>query len=196
MTLPTLIQYLLVALIVVGIVAVLRLWSVLGSARVTLANLETTRLEVSETLKRMDTTLATTEQVMREEVAPTLRAARATLDNVEVTTRALAETTSALRRLTGKAESVTDTRRLLSAGGALFHLVTHRNGKPANAEKPAGNGLFSGLALGIGARVAGLLTRHRPQRAAKPALPPAEAAPEAPPKAKRKQKALPRGDGH
>ncbi len=173
MTLPTLIQYLLAILLVVGIVAVLRLWSVLGSARVTLANLETTRLEATETLKRMDTTLATAEQLMREEVAPTLQAARATLDNVEVTTRALAETTSALRRLTGKAETVTDTRRLLSAGGALFQLVASRNGKPAKNGGHA-SGLLNGLALGIGTRLAGLLTR-RTRPAAKPALPPGPA---------------------
>jgi len=173
-TLPTLIQYLLVALLAASIVAVLRLWSVLGSARVTLANLESTRMEATETLKRMDATLTTTEQVMREEVAPTLQAARATLSNVEVTTRALAETTTALRRLTGKAESVTDTRRLLSAGGALFQLFAHRNGTAAKVGASGGGGLLNGLALGVGARIAGLLTRRRSRPTVKKALPPGE----------------------
>lgn len=156
MTLPILIQYLIVVLLLVGIVALIRLWSVLGSARVTLEGLEATRLEAAETLQRMDATLKTTDQLLREEVAPTLQAARATLGNVEMATRALAETTGALRRLTGKAENVSDTGRLISAGTALVQRASQRNGKPSNT----GN-LLSGIALGVGVRLANLLARRR-----------------------------------
>lgn len=122
MTLPTLIQGLIVVLLLVGIVALVRLWSLLGVTRTLVINLEATRQEATETLKRLDTTVAAAEQLMLEEVTPTLQAARATLRYVEVTSHALAETTSSLRRMTGKAETAAGATRLLTAGGTLAQL--------------------------------------------------------------------------
>jgi hypothetical protein len=150
-----LIPYLVVVLLVVGIVAVLRLWSVLGSVRVTLANLETTRQEVTETVKRLNVTVATADKLMLEEVAPTLQAARATLANVEVTTRALAETTNSLRRITGKAATANDARQLITAGSMLAQAMARR--KQGGAAKAAGKGLLAT----VGAGIMGLFTRGR-----------------------------------
>ena len=140
------IQILVIVLLCSSIVAVVRLWSVLGSARTTLANLEETRLEANETLKRLAEVSTSTDKIMREEVAPTLRQTRATLENVEVTTRALAQTTQSIRRLTGRAESVTTAQKLLSLGGAVAQNVfanktnkTNPNAAPAVA--PTGVGL-------------------------------------------------------
>ncbi len=148
------IQILVVILLVLGIVAVIRLWSVLGSVRQTLANVEATR-------QRLDTTADTVDKLLREEVTPTLQVARATITNVEVTTRALAETTSALRRITGKAEAVTDARRLISAGSALAHLVARKPSGPAGKARIGSGRSLLGLAAGLGAKFVGLLTRTK-----------------------------------
>jgi hypothetical protein len=157
MPIALVIQILLVILLLAGIFATLRLWSVLGSARVTLTNLETTRQEATETLKRLDATVATADQLLREEVAPTLQVARATLANVEVTTRALAETTTSLRRITGRAEAATDAKRLFTAGSALALAAARR--KQGEPTKRSGGGLLGALGAGL----VGLLTRHKKQ---------------------------------
>ena len=139
------INILVITLLCCSIVAVIRLWSVLGSARTTLANLEETRLEANATLKQLSEVAASTDKVMREEVAPTLQKTRATLENVELATRALAQTTQSIRRLTGRAESVTTAQRLLSLGGAVAQNVftskttnDHRNAAPTSAPKGVG----------------------------------------------------------
>lgn len=148
------IQILVIILLCSSIVAVIRLWSVLGCARITLANLEETRLEANETLKRLAEVSASTDKIMREEVAPTLQRTRATLENVEVTTRALAQTTQSIRRLTGRAESVTTAQKLLALGGTVAQNVfagktnkTNQNAAPASV--PKGFGLAFAFARGL-----------------------------------------------
>ncbi len=157
------INILVIILLCSSIVAVIRLWSVLGSARTTLANLEETRMEANETLKRLAEVSASTDKIMREEVAPTLRQTRATLENVEVTTRALAQTTQSIRRLTGRAESVTTAQKLLSLGGAVAQNVfanktnkTNANAAPASA--PTGMGLAFAVARTL------LSRRHKAEK--------------------------------
>jgi hypothetical protein len=147
MTIAVLIQYLLVVLLLSGIIAVLRLWSVLGSVRVTLANLETTRQEVTTTVKRLDETVVSADRLLREEVTPTLQVARTTLANVEVTTRALAETTTSLRRLTGKAATANDARHLITAGTALAQAMSRK--KQESVAKSPGRGLLSAVGAGL-----------------------------------------------
>lgn len=154
MPIASVIPYLLVILLVVSIFAVIRLWSVLGSARVALANLETTRQEAMQTVKRLDETVATADKLLREEVGPTLQAARATLTHVEATTRTLAEATASLRRITGRAEAITDAKRLITAGAALAAGTAQR--KPGQSAKRSG----SLLSL-IGASIVGLLSRSK-----------------------------------
>ena len=140
------INILIIVLLSCSIIAVVRLWSVLGSARITLANLEETRLEANETLKRLAAVSASTDKIMREEVAPTLQQTRATLENVEMTTRALAQTTRSLQRLTGRAESVTKSQKLLALGGAVAqnvfaHKTNQANANTAPASAPKGAAL-------------------------------------------------------
>jgi hypothetical protein len=167
------IQYLLILLLICAILAVLRLYFVLGNVRQTLNNLEQTRTEVSGTLQRLEAAAATTEQVMREEVAPTLRVARETLVHVEVATRALADTTLVVRRLTGRADSVVSAGRLLSAGAPIAQFV---------ASKSAG--MVGSLLSGFGSGLRSLFIRHRPAD-----LPKKEIA--SPSKAESEAKALP-----
>ena len=158
------IPYLVVILLVVSIIAVLRLWSVLGSVKVTLANLETTRLEATQTLKRLDATVATADTLLRDEVTPTLQVARATLINVEETTRTLAEASVSLRRITGKAEATTDASRLIMAGTALaMEAVRRKQGGMAkrSAAKGSSTKKSGGLLALVGAQVIKLLTRGR-----------------------------------
>jgi hypothetical protein len=147
------IQILIIAVLIVTFFAVGRLYFVLGNVRQTLANLETTRTEISSTLKRLETVAETTQKVLDEEVAPTLKVARETLVNVEITTRALAETTQAIRRLTGKAEGVANAQQLLKVGGPILKQVAQRSA-----------GVFGGFFSGIGAGVRAILGRRKPVR--------------------------------
>ena len=71
------IQILLVILLLVGIVAVLRLYFVLGDVRTTLEGVEETRKELNSTVQRLNT-------LVSEEITPTLQSARATLENLEI----------------------------------------------------------------------------------------------------------------
>jgi len=128
------IQILIILLLGISIVAVIRLWSVLGSVRVTLANLEETRQEADKTLKSLAEVALSTDKVMREEVAPTLQRTRATLEHVEVTTRALAQTTQTISRLTGRAESLTTAQRLISLGGTVAQSVLSGKANKNGAE--------------------------------------------------------------
>ena len=176
------IQILLTILLSVSIVAVIRLWSVLGSARVTLANLEATRQEADKTLKQLAEVAASTDKVLREEVAPTLQMTRATLENVEVTTRALAQTTRAMQRITGRAESLTSAQRLLALGGSIAQNVfaAKANGKKAglNAVRdnggnkiaaPASGNVGFNIAFAVASRLRGLFARRgEPQGGVKP----------------------------
>lgn len=144
------IQILVVILLCCSIVAVIRLWSVLGSVRGTLENLEVTRQEADRTLQRLSEVAISTDRVMREEVAPTLQQTRATLENVEVTTRALAQTTQAIGRLTGHAENLSTAQRLLSLGGTVFQGL--QNGKSGRG---SGKGSKDGTTEGTSTRQAG-----------------------------------------
>ena len=145
------INILIIAVLVVTFFAVARLYFVLGNVRQTLNNLETTRAEVSSTLQRLENVAQTTQKVLEEEVAPTLHVARETLVNVEITTRALAETTLAIRRLTGKAEGVANAQHLLKVGGPLLQQVAKRS-----------VGVVAGLFSGIGTGVRAVLGRRKP----------------------------------
>lgn len=153
------IQTLVIILLCLSIVAVIRLWSVLGSVRITLANLEETRQEADKTLQRLSEVAASTDKVMREEVAPTLQMTRATLENVEVTTRALAQTTQTIRRLTGHAEQVTTAQRLLALGGVVAQNVL--GGKAnKNPSQSSGSTGFA-VAFAIVSKIRGLMARRK-----------------------------------
>jgi len=152
------IQILIIFVLIATLFAVLRLYFVLGNVRQTLKNLETTRTEISSTLQRLESVAQTTQRVLDEEVAPTLRVARDTLVNVEVTTRALAETTQAIRRLTGKAEGVVQAQQLIKVGGPLLQQVAKRS-----------MGVVGSLFAGIGAGMRSMLARRK--QAPQPAPP-------------------------
>ncbi len=173
MALTLTIQILLMILLCVSIVAVIRLWSVLGSARVTLANLEATRQEADKTLRQLADVAASTEKVMREEVAPTLQMTRATLEDVHVTTRALAQTTRAVQRMTARAESLTSAQRLLALGGSIAQNVfaTKANGRRGGEDTgaadggnkisaPASGSVGYNIAFAVASRLRGLFARR------------------------------------
>ncbi len=163
------IQILVVILLCCSIVAVIRLWSVLGSVRGTLENLEVTRQEADRTLQRLSEVAISTDRVMREEVAPTLQQTRATLENVEVTTRALAQTTQLIGRLGGHAENLSTAQRLLSLGGTVFQgLRDGKNGKngkeTGTAEKSSSRQAGAtgfGVAFALVSGLRGLFTRRK-----------------------------------
>ena len=162
------IQILIIILLCLSIVAVIRLWSVLGTARVTLANLEATRREADVTLKRLAEVAVSTDKVMREEVAPTLQRTRATLEHVEVTTRALAQTTQTISRLTGRAEGVTNAQRLFSLGGIVVQNVAqnvlggkaNKNGANTSHPASAATSLGFSVATAIASRLLVLFGRR------------------------------------
>jgi hypothetical protein len=153
------IHILLDILLVVGIVAVIRLYVILGQVRQTLTNLEATRTEISSTLKRLETVAQSTEEVLRAEVTPTLQITRATLANLEITTRALAETTLAVRGLTGRAEQAVNAQRLITAAIPIARMMTARGG-----------GIASGLFAGIGSGIKAMLSRKKRPPSDKPEL--------------------------
>ena len=144
------IQILIIAVLIVSFFAVGRLYFVLGSVRQTLVNLEVTRAEISSTVGRLDTAVHTAQTLLDEEVAPTLRVAREALVNVEIITRALAETTLAVRRLTGKAEGVVNAKQLVKLGGPLLQQLAKRSAH-----------VVSGIFGGIGSAVRGVLGRRK-----------------------------------
>ena len=153
------IHVLLVILLIVGTVAVIRLYLVLGQVRQSLNNLEETRIEMSGTLKHLESVAKSTEEVLRTEITPTLQVTRATLANLEVTTRALAETTLAVRGLTGRAEQAVNAQRLLTAAVPIARMMTARGG-----------GLAAGVVAGIGSGIKALFGRKRRAAVSDPAL--------------------------
>ena len=153
------IHILLVILLIVGIVAIIRLYFVLGQVRTSLSNLEETRTEISGTLKRLESVAQSTEEVLRTEVTPTLQVTRATLANLEITTRALAETTLAVRGLTGRAEQAVNAQRLLTAAVPIARMMSAR-----------GSGLAAGLVAGIGSGIKALMGRKKRSSPSNPEL--------------------------
>ena len=144
------IHILLALLLIVGIIALIRFYVLLGQVRQSLTNLEQTRAEVSGTMKRLESVAASTEEILRTEVTPTLQVTRATLANLEVTTRALADTTLAVRSLTGRAEQAVNAQRLLSAALPVARMMSARSG-----------GIASGLIAGIGTGIKAILGRKK-----------------------------------
>lgn len=144
------IQILLSILLIVGIFAVGRLYVILGEVRQSLGKMEETRTEISSTMKRLEIVATSTEEILRTEVTPTLQVTRATLANLEVTTRALADTTLAVRGLTGRAEQVVGAQRLLTAAVPIARMVGARGG-----------GFASSLLAGIGTGIKAVLGRKK-----------------------------------
>ena len=126
---PIPVEVLLCVLLLVLILAALRLYMMLGELRGTLASVERTRQEITGTVQKLD-------GLMSDEIAPTLRVARQTLANAEITTKALADTTLAARRITAKSEGIAQAAQLLLLGGSVAkRAIAHKSGKPA---KPPG----------------------------------------------------------
>jgi uncharacterized protein YoxC len=162
------------ALVGVAIAAVIYLLIVLVKLRRVLvrveATLETARKDVDATLaeanralQRLEAVAASTEQVMREEVAPTLRVARETLTDIEVTTRAVADTTLVARRIAERADTLVDTQRLLAIGGTVTQFVLRKSASAAG-----------GLLSGVGGGLRSLLSRRSaPKTTVRPVKSPA-----------------------
>src|SRR5205085_225099 len=134
---------LLVVLLVVAIGAVGMLFRVLGNVQRTL---ETVRNDVDATLRRVNATVDTVHVMLRDEVTPTLQVARETLVHVEVTTRAIADTTLAARAIVHRADALVDTRRLAAAGSAVAGFVVKKSATAAA-------GLLSNMASGLGSGI-------------------------------------------
>lgn len=149
------IQVLLIILLVGGIGAVVRLFLALGDLRRVLGNvettLETTRKDVDATLMRLNTVAESTDKVLREEIAPTLQVLRQTVSHVEVTTRAIADTSRAARQLIGAPETSGSSGPLKSVGNVVAQFAA----KQATS-------LAIGLLSRVGSSVAGLFGRRKP----------------------------------
>jgi len=115
--------------------------------------IEGLREDVDATLRRVDKAVGEAESLLRDEVAPTLQVARRTLQNIEVTTRALADTTIAARTVVGRIERSTNAARLGQVGGLATGLIM-RKGSGAAA------GLFSNVMTGVGHALLGLIQRR------------------------------------
>lgn len=139
MGIHTVIDVLEIVILIVGILTLGRLFFTVGDVRAAVLKLEDTRVEISSTLKKIETVADSTDKVLREELTPTLKAARETLANVEVSTRAIAETTIAARKLAGSLESV---QSFFTVGGPIVQAL---------AKKVSGGagGFFSGISAGI-----------------------------------------------
>ncbi len=107
----------MILLLIVSIVTVLKLFSVLNRIGATLAQ---TQGEISGTLTQLEAAALSTDRLMREELTPMLQVTRQTLGNVEVTTRALAETTQSVRGLSRKAEGAATVAAVVGGGGGTL----------------------------------------------------------------------------
>ncbi len=136
------INALIIVLLLVSIVAVLRLLQVMKRLETTL---DTTQKDVNKTLEQLNGVAASTQKLMNDELAPTLQVARQTMENVQVTTRALADVTQSAQRVTQKVEGMMETTRLISSSagiakgifGGLRALITGSKPKSQAAPKPA-----------------------------------------------------------
>lgn len=114
------IKVLLIILLLVTIVAVVKLIQLLRKVETTL---DTTKLEINSTLSELNRVTSSTKELMEEELTPTLQVARQTLENVQVTTKVLADVTQSAQRVTQKVESMLDTTRLVASGASLAKSV-------------------------------------------------------------------------
>ena len=133
------IQILDIVLLIVAILVCGRIFFLLGNVRHTLIGIDSTRVEIASTLKRVEAVADATEHVLREELAPTLQSARQALANIEVSSRALAETTQIVRKAAGAVE---DVQRFFSGSGPIAQVILKK------ASGVAG-GLLSGISVGL-----------------------------------------------
>lgn len=87
---------LLIVLIACLIPLTMHILQLLTQAKTTVSSLDATKTELDATLKRVNTLLET-------EVTPTIQVLRATVANLETTTRAVADTTEVARKFAAKA---------------------------------------------------------------------------------------------
>ncbi len=157
---PLPVEILLCVLLLVLILAALRVYTMLGELRGTLASVEQTRQEITGTVQKLD-------RMMSEDIAPTLQVARQTLTNVEITTKALADTTLAARRITAKSEGMAQAAQLLLLGGSVAKQALNRKSDPdartktkSRTNSKTHSRPLAAAALGL----IGLLTQRRTQK--------------------------------
>ncbi len=152
------IQVLDIVLLIVAILVCGRVFFLLGDVRHTLTGIDSTRTEITSTLKRVDTVVDTTERMLTEELTPTLHTARQALANIEVSSRALAETTQIVRKAAGAVE---DVQRFFSGSGPIAQVLIKK------ASGMAG-GLLSGISVGLKSVMGRGKSSPKPQIAAAP----------------------------
>jgi uncharacterized protein YoxC len=139
------IPILLVALIVVAIAALARVFALVGSINRTVEGMRTdvdrTMSEVNRVMTHVESIADSTEKLIQGEVTDTLRVTHATLANIEIMTRAAADATVAVRRITGKAETAAANSGLLTAGTIALKLLAGKRGAIAGT-------LLSGISWG------------------------------------------------
>jgi hypothetical protein len=153
------IQVLEIVLLIVGILVGGRIFFLIGDVHRTLTGIDSTRNEITNTLKRVETVADTTEHVLREELTPTLQSARVVLANIEVSSKALSETTQIARKVAGAVE---DAQKFLSGSGPIAQAVLKK------ASGVAG-GLLSGISVGLRTVLGKNRGSSKPQIAAAPA---------------------------
>ncbi len=166
-TLQVLICLLIVALIAISV----KLFMVLTDLQKTITS---TQRDIDKTITRVDTILDSAEVLLRDELTPTIKVARETLMNVEITTRAIADTTVAARQIVARLEGVIEPKHLATAGTAVATFIAK---KTAGAASGMLSGLFSGISAGVKMVMHRRSTKKKEDERAEniPRLPPAAA---------------------
>lgn len=159
---------LLLVLVVAGIAAVIKLIKVLDEAS---KALETTRRDLDKTMQRVDGVVTSLQTVLTEEVTPTIRVARQTIEHLEVTARAASDATEAARRTALHIESVMQSSKLAAAGGAIAKAALQRSGSTASHMLSSA---VSGLGHSVMSMVRSRFSRKHEEAAEVLSLPPAE----------------------
>jgi uncharacterized protein YoxC len=141
---PEYVSILLAVLLVALTGVAVKVFLVLGDVQKTLQKVDETRAEVTGVVKQLEEVVTSTNKLLKEELAPTIQVARETLANVEVMTHALADTTTAARRVAQRAESLVSSPQLLALGSTVGQFVVKNAGKAAvSALKGVGNSVMS-----------------------------------------------------
>jgi hypothetical protein len=110
-----------------------------------LGTIKQTLVQTQTTLKQAETLTRTANNLVLEQVTPTVATAKAALDHVEVTTRGISEGMTAVRNVAGTVSSFTNSNVVTALKGA------------AGAKNGGGAGKWGLVALGAGAAVQAFL---------------------------------------
>ncbi|HEV2473716.1 MAG TPA: hypothetical protein VGS41_13660 [Chthonomonadales bacterium] len=162
MHLATATDLLIIALLISATAVVWKLYQVLGAVQKSLAGVEETRSRIDKTVDRLNSITGDTEKLLTQEIVPLLQTSRETITNLEIATRAVADTTILVRRITGTLDSTVNPERVSAAGKSLVAFAAKQSARAAQS-------LLSGLSTSLGAAAGALLARRKRAAERKPA---------------------------